>query len=191
MCVNAWQAWMRDQVRRLDSQRIVLDVEQELVLNNELKRLARERMETEAFRKGVSELDEHLSWRLKLDSERMGLERALLKAGNKTTDETVDMARRIVAIKKRQEELSAGPVQLLTDTLDGDLNAQEVRLFKLASFLNDMAKTEWEELGKIEAVLKEPYSLSIKPFDVLSWRESYRIMPWKARCVPGWLLYTG
>ena len=42
VCMYIYKAWMLDQLARLDAQLVTLDVEQERVLNHELKRLSRE-----------------------------------------------------------------------------------------------------------------------------------------------------
>lgn len=39
----------------------------------------------------------------------------------------VDALRRIVLVKKRQEDLGDGPIATLSDTLDGDYAAQDAR----------------------------------------------------------------
>eukprot|EP00952_Eustigmatos_sp_NYUAD-ZCMA_P004353 19141-Eustigmatos_ZCMA.PRE.1 len=74
------QAWMQDQLKRMNEQRVVLDVEQELVLNEELKRLANERHERAYFGEKLEELTRLLKWKVKLDLEKIAMELRLLHA---------------------------------------------------------------------------------------------------------------
>jgi hypothetical protein len=42
----------------------------------------------------------------------------------KTSDEAVDVMRRTVAVKGRQQQLLDGPLQALTETMDSDYTSQ-------------------------------------------------------------------
>lgn len=57
------QEWVHEQITRVDQQRVIMDIEQELVLNTELKRLALEQGRTEALREHITQLDRQIDWR--------------------------------------------------------------------------------------------------------------------------------
>jgi len=156
-----------------------MDVEQEQVLNSEIKRLKVEKAEQEVMDGHLGQYEKLQHWRLTFDAERIGLDLQVLKSRVKD-DETVDRIRQSVVLKERQQKLTEGTLATLLEAMDADYGRQESRLYGIIAFKNDLALTEWRDFCKLEAVVKDPYPTQLRFFDMLQWKENYRLQPWRA-----------